>query len=219
VPHNFEFSEKNERNLIERIYFCLREPEKLERRDGKVLPCCVHAMLQKKEDLSAKASALVVLYVLFVSDHAEVRSITNISSLSVFAGARAISDQRQPHDLFRWFSLLCTTPPVQTDVQPFIYRAVLYIPLSFYFFFGACCPPPLLVFGKRADFPDCFICAWDFGTFPFTSLDILIPDHTPVPCMESVAPTAYAIPSAAVLMDQKIGMVCVLLELCLSEDV
>lgn len=80
--------------------------------------------------------------------------------------------------------------------------------LSLYFLFGACCPPPLLLFGKRDAFPDCFICAWDFGVFPFTtSLDILIPDHTPVPCMESVAPTAYAIPSAAVLMDQKIGIV------------
>ena len=66
----------------------------------------------------------------------------------------------------------------------------------------------MLLFGKRDAFPDCFICAWDFGVFPFTtSLDILIPDHTPVPCMESVAPTAYAIPSAAVLMDQKIGIV------------
>ena len=146
---------------------------------------------RKKEDLSAKARALVVLYVLCVSNHAELRSITNISSLSVFAGAMsAISDQRQPHDLFHWFSLFCTTPPVQTDMKPFIYRAVVCISLSFYFLFGACCPPPLLVFGNREDFPDCFICAWDFGTFPFTSLDILIPDHTPVPCIESVAPTA-----------------------------
>ena len=103
--------------------------------------------------------------------------------------------------------------PVQTTTKPFIYRAVLSLSLSLYFLFGACCPPPFLVFGKREDFPDCFICAWDFGVFPFTSLDILIPDHTPVPCIESVAPTAYAIPSAAVLMDQKIGMLCVLLEL------
>lgn len=35
----------------------------------------------------------------------------------------------------------------------------------------------------------------------------LMPDHTPVPCMESVAPTAYCAPSNAVLMVQKIGMV------------
>ena len=131
VPHNFEFSEKNERNLIERIYFCLREPEKLERRDGKVLPCCVHAMLQKKEDLSAKASALVVLYVLFVSDHAEVRSITNISSLSVFAGASAISDQRQPHDLFHWFSLFCTRHPFRRQ-QSLSYIALYYLSLSLF---------------------------------------------------------------------------------------
>ena len=36
---------------------------------------------------------------------------------------------------------------------------------------------------------------------------ILRPDHTPVPCMESVAPTAYRAPSNAVFMVQKIGMV------------
>lgn len=35
----------------------------------------------------------------------------------------------------------------------------------------------------------------------------LMPDHTPVPCMESVAPTAYRAPSNAVFMVQKIGMV------------
>jgi hypothetical protein len=35
----------------------------------------------------------------------------------------------------------------------------------------------------------------------------LRPDHTPVPCMESVAPTAYRAPSTAVFMVQKIGMV------------
>ena len=36
--------------------------------------------------------------------------------------------------------------------------------------------------------------------------DILTPDHTPVPCMDSFAPTAYAKPSAAVFKVQKIGM-------------
>jgi hypothetical protein len=186
-----------------------------ERRDGRVLPCCVHTSLQKKEDLSAKAKELVVLRVFCVSNHAEVRSITNISSLSVFAGAMsAISDQRQPPRLVPLvFTVLHDTTRSDRHKAFYISRCVIYIYISFYFFFGACCPPPLLVFGNREDFPDCFICAWDFGTFPFTSLDILIPDHTPVPCMESVAPTAYAIPSAAVLMDQKIGMLCVLLEL------
>jgi len=52
---------------------------------------------------------------------------------SVFAGARAISDQRQPEDLFRWFSLFCTTPShVQTTKKPFIYRAVVYLSLSLF---------------------------------------------------------------------------------------
>ena len=37
--------------------------------------------------------------------------------------------------------------------------------------------------------------------------DILTPDHTPVPCMDSFAPTAYAKPSAAVFKVQKIGMI------------
>ena len=93
---------------------------------------------RKKEDLSAKARALVVLYVLCVSNHAELRSITNISSLSVFAGASAISDQRQPHDLFHWFSLFCTTPShVQTTKKPFIYRAVVYLSLSLFTSFSA----------------------------------------------------------------------------------
>ena len=37
--------------------------------------------------------------------------------------------------------------------------------------------------------------------------DILTPDHTPVPCMDSFAPTASAKPSAAVFKVQKIGMI------------
>ena len=37
--------------------------------------------------------------------------------------------------------------------------------------------------------------------------DILTPDHTPVPSMDSFAPTAYAKPSAAVFKVQKIGMI------------
>ncbi len=48
---------------------------------------------------------------------------------SVFAGASAISDQRQPEDLFRWFSLFCTTPSVQTTKKPLIYRAVVSLSL------------------------------------------------------------------------------------------
>ena len=57
---------------------------------------------------------------------------------SVFAGARAISDQRQPEDLFRWFSLFCTTPShVQTTKKPFIYRAVVYLSLSLFTSFSA----------------------------------------------------------------------------------
>ena len=39
--------------------------------------------------------------------------------------------------------------------------------------------------------------------------DILTPDHTPVPCMDSFAPTAYAKPSAAVFKVQKIGMMVI----------
>ena len=39
--------------------------------------------------------------------------------------------------------------------------------------------------------------------------DILTPDHTPVPCMDSFAPTAYAKPSAAVFKVQKIGMMMI----------
>jgi hypothetical protein len=45
------------------------------------------------------------------------------------------------------------------------------------------------------------------GFFAALVRDILTPDHTPVPCMDSFAPTAYAKPSAAVFKVQKIGMI------------
>ena len=180
-------------------------PERARRKSPS--PCCVHTSLQKKEDLSAKAKELVVLCVLCVSNHAEVRSITNISSLSVFAGAMsAISDQRQPPRLVPLvFTVLHDTTRSDRHKAVYISRCVISLSLSFYFFFGACVSSSFVGVRKPRGLPDCFIRAWDSGTFPFTSLDILIPDHTPVPCMESVAPTAYAIPSAAVLMDQKIA--------------
>ena len=102
-----------------------------ERRDGRVLPCCVHTSLQKKEDLSAKAKELVVLRVLCVSNHAEVRSITNISSLSVFAGAMsAISDQRQPPRLVPLvFTVLHDTTRSDRHKAFYISRCVIYLSL------------------------------------------------------------------------------------------
>ena len=48
--------------------------------------------------------------------------------------------------------------------------------------------------------------------------DILTPDHTPVPCMDSFAPTAYAKPSAAVFKVQKIGMICVVISFGASRE-
>lgn len=105
-----------------------------ERRDGRVLPCCVHTSLQKKEDLSAKAKELVVLRVLCVSNHAEVRSITNISSLSVFAGAMsAISDQRQPPRLVPLvFTVLHDTTRSDRHKAFYISRCVIYIYISLF---------------------------------------------------------------------------------------
>lgn len=60
---------------------------------------------------------------------------------------------------------------------------------------------PNLLLGS---FPRC--CCGLLGFFAAVR-DILTPDHTPVPCMDSFAPTAYAKPSAAVFKVQKIGMI------------
>ncbi len=55
-------------------------------------------------------------------------------------------------------------------------------------------------------FPRCCCGLLTVGFFAAVR-DILTPDHTPVPCMDSFAPTAYAKPSAAVFKVQKIGMI------------
>ena len=56
-------------------------------------------------------------------------------------------------------------------------------------------------------FPRCCCGLLTFVGFFAAVRDILTPDHTPVPCMDSFAPTAYAKPSAAVFKVQKIGMI------------
>jgi hypothetical protein len=56
-------------------------------------------------------------------------------------------------------------------------------------------------------FPRCCCGLPTVGFFAALVRDILTPDHTPVPCMDSFAPTAYAKPSAAVFKVQKIGMI------------
>jgi hypothetical protein len=58
-----------------------------------------------------------------------------------------------------------------------------------YFFGGAWFPFP---FGNRVGEEDFFAFCCDFAAllFAFAVRDILMPDQTPVPCMESVAPTA-----------------------------
>ena len=52
-----------------------------------------------------------------------------------------------------------------------------------------------------------FFAAFDVGFFvALSARPALMKLHTPVPCMVSVAPTAYRAPSNAVLMDQKMGI-------------
>lgn len=53
-----------------------------------------------------------------------------------------------------------------------------------------------------------FFAAFDAGGFvALSARSALTKLHTPVPCMVSVAPTAYRAPSNAVLMDQKMGAI------------
>ena len=73
------------RNLIERNTFASENQRSgvSDATQESFLVARTRRCRRKKEDLSAKAKELVVVCVLCVSNRTEVRSITNISSLSV----------------------------------------------------------------------------------------------------------------------------------------